>query len=87
MATCSRTASETISNGSSAFHFHSVATGFLWCRQQKTHLLAQARDGVASMHWYLRRPPVSAAYPRRGRGVAAISSEARPRGERYDVMP
>ena len=35
----------------SSFHRHSRPTGFLWCRQQKTHLLAQAREGVASMHW------------------------------------
>jgi hypothetical protein len=43
-------ASPTIIAGSSDFHFHSVATGFLWCLQQKTHLFAQASEGVASIH-------------------------------------
>ena len=28
----------------------SVSPGFVWWRQQKTHLLAQAREGVVSMH-------------------------------------
>mmetsp|Transcript_34100 Transcript_34100/g.60887 ORF Transcript_34100/g.60887 Transcript_34100/m.60887 type:complete len:201 (-) Transcript_34100:218-820(-) len=43
------TACFTITSGSSISHFHSFPTGLLWWRQQKTHLLAQAREGVASM--------------------------------------
>mmetsp|Transcript_28537 Transcript_28537/g.32810 ORF Transcript_28537/g.32810 Transcript_28537/m.32810 type:complete len:239 (-) Transcript_28537:530-1246(-) len=50
MWTCMSIALWTMKIGSSTFHFHSLATGFLWCLQQKTHLLAQAREGVASMH-------------------------------------
>mmetsp|Transcript_1868 Transcript_1868/g.4589 ORF Transcript_1868/g.4589 Transcript_1868/m.4589 type:complete len:201 (+) Transcript_1868:260-862(+) len=43
------TAWRTITSGSSMSHFHSLPTGLLWCRQQKTHLLAHASEGVASM--------------------------------------
>lgn len=43
-------AESTISNGSSIFHCQLFPTGFVWCLQQKTHLLAHARLGVASMH-------------------------------------
>jgi hypothetical protein len=37
-------------------HFQLVATGLVWCRQQKTHLLAQASEGVASMQRWLSMP-------------------------------
>lgn len=50
-----RMASFTISRGGSIFQRHSVPTGFLWWRQQNVHLFAQASDGVASMHWYLKK--------------------------------
>jgi hypothetical protein len=40
----------TMKSGSSVFHLHSVPTGFLWCLQQNTHLLAQAKDGVAYIY-------------------------------------
>ena len=43
MARCSSTASSTMASGGSVFHRHSVPTGFLWWRQQNTHLLAHAR--------------------------------------------
>ncbi len=56
MALCLAMASSTMSSGSSVCHRHSRPTGFLWCRQQKTHLLAHAREGVASMHWKLWMP-------------------------------
>ena len=49
MATCLATASPTMSSGASVFQRHSRPTGFLWWRQQKVHLFAQARLGVASM--------------------------------------
>ena len=48
---CFSIAAFTRNSGLSVSHRHSRPTGFLWCRQQKTHLLAQARLGVASMHW------------------------------------
>lgn len=31
-------------------HFHVFPTGLVWWRQQKTHLLAHAKLGVASIH-------------------------------------
>lgn len=40
----------TISSGSSIFHLQLFPTGFVWCLQQNTHLLAHAKLGVASMH-------------------------------------
>mmetsp|Transcript_9442 Transcript_9442/g.23304 ORF Transcript_9442/g.23304 Transcript_9442/m.23304 type:complete len:206 (-) Transcript_9442:337-954(-) len=46
---CSKIADATSSSGSSICHRHSRPTGLVWCRQQNTHLLAQASDGVASM--------------------------------------
>jgi|MDSW01.2.fsa_nt_gb hypothetical protein len=50
MPRCSLTALLTSVSASSIFHRHSRPTGFVWCLQQKTHLLAHARLGVASMH-------------------------------------
>ena len=46
---CSDTADSTSSKGSSICHRHSRPTGLVWCRQQNTHLLAHASEGVASM--------------------------------------
>mmetsp|Transcript_3527 Transcript_3527/g.9578 ORF Transcript_3527/g.9578 Transcript_3527/m.9578 type:complete len:255 (+) Transcript_3527:317-1081(+) len=49
MPRCPASAPSRISSGGSCCHFHSLPTGLVWCRQQKVHLLAQARLGVASM--------------------------------------
>ncbi len=48
--TCWSKAALTISNGSSICHRQDFPTGFVWWRQQNTHLFAQAKLGVASMH-------------------------------------
>mmetsp|Transcript_54714 Transcript_54714/g.173762 ORF Transcript_54714/g.173762 Transcript_54714/m.173762 type:complete len:201 (-) Transcript_54714:222-824(-) len=48
--TCSLTAVSTIMSAGSISHFHSFPTGLVWWRQQNTHLLAHASEGVASMH-------------------------------------
>mmetsp|Transcript_19971 Transcript_19971/g.28095 ORF Transcript_19971/g.28095 Transcript_19971/m.28095 type:complete len:252 (-) Transcript_19971:266-1021(-) len=48
---CLEMAASIIISGGSITHFHSLPTGLVWCRQQKTHLLAQASEGVISMHW------------------------------------
>lgn len=45
----------TISIGSSIFHCQLFPTGFVWCLQQKTHLLAHAKLGVASMHLSVKK--------------------------------
>mmetsp|Transcript_38395 Transcript_38395/g.80492 ORF Transcript_38395/g.80492 Transcript_38395/m.80492 type:complete len:212 (-) Transcript_38395:167-802(-) len=50
MALCLEMKPSTSMRGSSVSHRQLVPTGFLWWRQQKTHLLAHASDGVASMH-------------------------------------
>jgi hypothetical protein len=48
--TCWSKAALTISNGSSICHRQDFPTGFVWWRQQNTHLFAQAKLGVASIH-------------------------------------
>ena len=53
---CKSTASRTIWSAGSISHFQLVPTGFLWWRQQNTHLLAQARDGVASIQFIDEMP-------------------------------
>jgi hypothetical protein len=49
-------ASFIICSGGSIFQRHSVPTGFVWWRQQNTHLLAHARLGVVSMQRWLSIP-------------------------------
>jgi hypothetical protein len=56
MPLCSEMALVTSVSASSICHRHSRPTGLVWCRQQNTHLLAHASDGVASMHRWLSMP-------------------------------
>ena len=56
MAECAASAPPNITSGSSMAHFHSLPTGLEWWRQQKTHLLAHASEGVASMHRWEAMP-------------------------------
>ena len=73
-----------MASGGSVFHRHSVPTGFLWCRQQKTHLLAQARLPKAETRAEKRAEKRTKT--RAEKGAEKVYEKRQKRGEGTEVV-